>query len=172
LSLLNSIDVEFHSRETAVVALRGEHDLYSIDQLVRALDLAGGCPSILVDAHAAAFIDSSAINAVLRAARRARTRGGALELVVSQTGAVRRALEIAGIPALLPMHESRGVGLASLEASAQLEAHRTPRRGLSMAIARIEQLEAKTEARRNGRTTAIRAHVTDPASSAARIRPA
>ena len=36
----NSIDVEFHSSEVAVVVLHGEHDLDSIDQL--ALALAGG----------------------------------------------------------------------------------------------------------------------------------
>ena len=50
----NSIDVEFHSSEIAVVVLHGEHDLDTIDQLALALELAGRGRFILVDVLAAA----------------------------------------------------------------------------------------------------------------------
>ena len=101
-------------------SLHGEHDLEAIDQLSLALALAGGGQFILVDLRDASFLDSSAINAVLRAARQARRRGGALELVVNAAGAVRGALDAAGIPLLLPLHASRAVALASLEVAALL----------------------------------------------------
>jgi anti-anti-sigma factor len=124
----NSIDVEFHSSEVAVVVLHGEHDLATIDQLALALELAGRGRFILVDVLAASFLDSSSINAILSAAKRARRRGGALELAVGAAGAVRRALDMTGIPLLLTFHESRGPALASLAAAAlRAEADTAPR---------------------------------------------
>jgi stage II sporulation protein AA (anti-sigma F factor antagonist) len=157
----NSIDVEFHSSEIAVVVLHGEHDLDSIDQLALALALAGGGRFILVDVLDASFVDSSAINALLRAARLAQRRGGALELVVATAGPVHRALETTGIPLLLTVHESRGPALASLAAAALRAGEDTAPRDLPLGEIEAEAAAARAHlgAQRSG--VVIRAQVAD-----------
>ena len=116
VTLHGSTQVEIISAETSIVTLHGEHDLGSAAQLTVALAVAARCPNILVDVSDSEFIDSSVISAFLRAARKARQRDGALELVVPGGGFARRTLDLAGVASLLAFHDSRR------------EASRAPRR--------------------------------------------
>jgi anti-anti-sigma factor len=114
----SSIELAIHSHAVAVVTLRGEYDLASAERLGAALDAAESRPAVLVDLSACTFVDSSVITALLRAAGRARARDGTLELVVPTAGLVRRALELAGVRAILPLHETQRAALAAIEAAA------------------------------------------------------
>src|SRR5690348_13768028 len=101
----NSIDVTFYAPQTASITLSGEHDLATIDQLAVAFAVAGERPFILLDMLEVTFIDSSAIKEILRANRAAREQDGVLELVIGEHDTVRRALELTGVPALIPCHK-------------------------------------------------------------------
>jgi anti-anti-sigma factor len=166
-------EVEIISAETSIVTLHGEHDLASATQLTVAFAVAAGCPSILVDVSHADFIDSSVISAFLRAAAKARQRDGALELVVPDGAAARRALDLAGVPPLLRFHETRAAAIASAEARAR---QRTRRSGLRTVTAKIEDLEAKTEAERarmaadDAGVTVIRARIAEPVTDVTIVR--
>jgi anti-sigma B factor antagonist len=161
----SSTEVEIISAETSIVTLHGEHDLASATQLSVALAVAAGCPSILVDLSDSDFIDSSVISAFLRAASKARQRDGALELVVPDGAIARRALDLAGVPPLLRFHETRAAAIAKAEARSRQRAGRS---GLRAVTAKIEDLEAKTEAERaqiaahDAGVTVIRARLADP----------
>jgi anti-sigma B factor antagonist len=168
-----STEVEVISAETSIVTLHGEHDLASAAQLAVALAVAAGCPNILVDMSDSDFIDSSVISAFLRAAGKARQRDGALELVVPEGGIARRALDLAGVPPLLRFHETRVAAIASAEARAEQRAGRS---GLRAITAKIEDLEAKTEAERaqfaasEAGVTVIRARIADPVADTEIVR--
>jgi hypothetical protein len=59
------------------------------------------------------------IGVIVTAYRRVRDRGGRLELVVPlEARAIRRTVEVMGIPALIPVHPSRAAGLTSLQRDA------------------------------------------------------
>ena len=72
------IDAERH-----VVAVRGDLDLYSASELkeVFAHAIAAGQIRIIVDLTEATFLDSSALSVLLDAAKRLRSRHGALAIV-------------------------------------------------------------------------------------------
>jgi anti-anti-sigma factor len=87
-------------QDRAVVALRGEHEAYTADKLVRQLNamLTEGLP-VTVDLSEAAFIDSTVVGALIAARRRADEQNLGFELLLgSDTGwAVRRLLEVTGL---------------------------------------------------------------------------
>jgi anti-anti-sigma factor len=171
-----STEVEIISADTSIVTLHGEHDLGSVSQLAVALSVAAACPNLLVDVTDSNFIDSSVIGAFLRAARKAHRRGGALELVVPEGGIARRTLDLAGVPALLRFHETRRAAMATAEARAKLREERRGRHGLRAIKAKIEDLDAKTEAARaqlaaqDAGVTVIRARIARPAPDADFVR--
>jgi anti-sigma B factor antagonist len=113
-------EIEIHSDAACVVTLRGEHDLSTSRELAMVMNLGTAYRHVLVDLSECTFLDSSALGALLRAAELARERAGALELVVAprRGDAVRRALEIMGIDALLVIHPSRASAIASIEEKA------------------------------------------------------
>lgn len=86
--------------DTAVVALRGEHEAYTAHKLARRLEalLDEGVP-VTVDLRGATFIDSSVVGVLLAAKRHA--DASELEFVLqlgSETGwPVRRLLEVTGL---------------------------------------------------------------------------
>ena len=113
----DTIQVEIHSADAAIVSLSGEHDLESQPRVTAALAAAGVCPTVFADLSGCTFADSTVIAALLRAARQLTELGGALELVVDQEArAIRRTLEMMGVAAILPVHDSRAAALAGLAA--------------------------------------------------------
>jgi stage II sporulation protein AA (anti-sigma F factor antagonist) len=84
----------------AIVYVRGEIDVASCQEFRAALLAAQtGAPDVIVDLSAVTFMDSSGINALIGAYRRA-SEPGSLH-VVSPTPAVRRVFEITGMSELL-----------------------------------------------------------------------
>jgi anti-anti-sigma factor len=113
----DTIQVEIHSAATAIVSLSGEHDLESQSRVTAALTAARVCPTVLADLSGCTFADSSVIAALLRAARQLAELGGALELVVGpEARAIRRTLEMMGVAAIVPVHDSRTAAFAGLAA--------------------------------------------------------
>ena len=155
-----------YSPATCIVTLRREHDIASRLGVEQALALAASHRFTLVDLSRCTFLDASVIGALLLAASAARRRDGALELIVPPGAqAVRRTLEVAGAPAVLPFHSTRTEAIASVESASRLRSHKQVGQGLRRVSARIEELQAKTEesrARRGvrvGQVTVVRAQV-------------
>jgi anti-anti-sigma factor len=102
-----TIELAFGAAGSATVTLSGEHDLDNAGRVATALAAAGTAASVLVDLTASTFIDSSVMRELLAASRRLHEGDGQLELAVPPAGsAVRRALELAGIAPLIPLHEA------------------------------------------------------------------
>jgi anti-anti-sigma factor len=86
----------------AHVALGGEHDLGSANQLQNTLSaVQATCPHLVVDLSPVEFIDSSTIHALLHAKNAATEGGGRFNIVLSTTPLVERVLEITGVLGLL-----------------------------------------------------------------------
>jgi anti-sigma B factor antagonist len=105
--------------EVARVAVRGEHDLNTAPALKGRLDelIETGSP-LLVDLSAASFVDSSILGVILDARRRAQE--AEVGFAVASDGgadAVGRVLEITGLRAELPVHDT--IETAAEEAAAK-----------------------------------------------------
>lgn len=98
------IDIHSTRPGVVIVALRGEHDLSSKDDLSAALERA--CaeePLVVVDLSECTFIDSTVIAALVASYARVREEGRRLALLIPQTdGIVARTAEISGLRALVP----------------------------------------------------------------------
>ena len=94
-----------------VIELVGEHDLSTVRGLEGALGRVGGARPCVVDLSAAAFIDSSILNALMqRAPDGERPRW--LGVVAPATGAAARLLEITGAAGILPVYTALDDALA------------------------------------------------------------
>ena len=102
--------------DVLVVAVRGEHDIYTAptlrDRLEEALGTADGATAptgVIVDLSDATFLDSSILGALLEARRQALERG--IGYVVSlgdePEPGVQRILEITGLVPVFPVVKSR-----------------------------------------------------------------
>lgn len=110
-----TIEIQIHPPTTYVVRLFGEHDVASGEAVSAALLAARGYRLVLVDLAQCTFIDSTLITHLLAAAKRARQRGGTVELVVpEEANAVRRTLELANVQMVLPFHASCATALESI----------------------------------------------------------
>lgn len=102
------IAVERLAPDVWLVALGGEHDLASVDELRTSLDRATeGGSSAVVDLSHTTFIDSSVAGLLIE---RAGARNGgppAVALVVPQESFPFRVLRLLGIDEMLPLHETR-----------------------------------------------------------------
>jgi anti-sigma B factor antagonist len=145
---LGAIEVEIHSPNAAIVTLRGEHDLGSKPEVVRALVVASGCRYVLVDLSECTFIDSSVISALLQASNRLTKRDGLLELVIPSGAhqAVRNVFELMGLQRLLPIHETRAAAITYLDAPPPATTETGMRLRALSAI--IEESQADVESRR------------------------
>jgi len=100
-ALPHGLEFEVSSRRltngTWVVAARGEVDLFTAPELERALagPLTKGAMQLVVDLAAATFIDSTALQVLLRVARQLEGKEGEL-VVVAPDPNVRKAFEITG----------------------------------------------------------------------------
>ncbi|HTW82837.1 MAG TPA: STAS domain-containing protein [Candidatus Sulfotelmatobacter sp.] len=86
-------------REPIVIRLVGEHDIASRSDVTAALQAAGDNPAVIVDLTSVDYVDSTTIEELFRAIRRAGALGGKLALVAPNERLV-RILSIAGVTRL------------------------------------------------------------------------
>jgi anti-sigma B factor antagonist len=85
--------------DCTVMSVSGELDLYTAPRLHRELTAAladGTPPRLIIDLSGVEFCDSTGINVLLAAHRRAREHGGGLELLGPRAG-MRRILQVTGL---------------------------------------------------------------------------
>jgi anti-sigma B factor antagonist len=96
--------IEVHSPRpgVALVALAGEHDLYSGDELRQAFEESlSGSDHLIVDLSAAEFIDSTIIAVLLQTMKDAAALDRKFNVVLGTAPAVERILEVTGVIPLL-----------------------------------------------------------------------
>jgi anti-anti-sigma factor len=109
------VEVDIHGSGVAVVALRGEHDLSTREEVAQALARAGDSPGVLIDLSECTFMDSSLIAELVRTSRGLETRDRRLELVIpTDAHIVQRIAKLTDIASLIPTHETREAALAAL----------------------------------------------------------
>ena len=102
LSLQPTIEVRSPQPHAALVALGGEHDLYSADQLRQTIEMSlSGCDHLIVDLSAAEFIDSTVIGVLVRTMKQASGLGRRFSVVLGTAPVVERALQVSGVLPLL-----------------------------------------------------------------------
>jgi anti-sigma B factor antagonist len=92
----------------SVVALRGEHDLSSAEELRAALGEASTTgDGVVVDLSDAIFIDSAVLSALIASHREVTSEGRGWAVVVGRGSgaAVRRIFELTGLDALMAVYE-------------------------------------------------------------------
>jgi anti-anti-sigma factor len=119
VGLHDSIHSDLHSTHTAIIALRGEHDLASAEELKTAFANASRRRYVIVDLSRCTFIDSSVISVLLRASNELHAGGGQLSLVISRGGhrAVRTVFELMSLDRVMPTHETRAAALRHLDST-------------------------------------------------------
>ena len=107
---------EIRPGATAVVTLRGELDAHDAPRLREAFAGAlgelgdAGEPRLVLDLTGVAFMDSTALGAVVGALRRVREAGGEMPVVLPDTPA-RRIFEITGLDQVLSVYPTRAAAL-------------------------------------------------------------
>lgn len=107
---LQYVDLNVSTRQQddhVVVATTGEIDLHTAPRLQADLAelMQDGSPRLIVDLSGVEFCDSTGVNVLLAAMRRAHEQGGSLSLVSPQA-AVRKVLGITGLDSVFPVRES------------------------------------------------------------------
>ncbi len=92
------VEVIRPAEDTAVIALHGEHDTVTKEQLALLLaeEIAAN-DLVVVDVTDADFVDSSFLHNLVKADRLARARGSRFVLQMGTARSVRRAIEISGL---------------------------------------------------------------------------
>ena len=116
-----NVEIEIHSAAACIVTLRGEHDPSTMGQIAGVLNVASAHRHVLVDLSECSFLDSTVVRTLLLAAELAGERGGALEFVAAARSgnAVRRALEVMRVDAVVAVHASRAAGSHALPVRAR-----------------------------------------------------
>ena len=111
---MRAVHLDTSEPGVAIVALEGEHELYSALKLQRRLEaLIGEGLALVVDLSRATFLDSSIVSVLLRARDRARRSGTRYAIVLDESSgwSVRRTFEITGLDRYLPVVPSREAAL-------------------------------------------------------------
>jgi anti-anti-sigma factor len=103
----------------AVVSMQGEHDLSTAPELTQTLEQAAAHSNVVVDLSACSFMDSTVINTLVKTARRVRSDGEQLVLVIppDQTPVARLA-QLTRLGEILPIHPTRDAAVTSIESEA------------------------------------------------------
>ncbi len=109
---MHRVTVEHGDGIVAVVG-SGELDAFVLPDLTAAFDEARGAGRLVVDLTRVSFLDSTALGAVVRAARETGSAGGDLRIVLP-SGPARRIFEITGLDAALPVSDDRAAALREL----------------------------------------------------------
>jgi len=97
--------------DAVVIEVTGEIDLATAPELVSALDGAAGARLVVIDLTDTTFVDSAAINSLIRCKRQLAKRGVDFRLVSPPNGIVRKALEITNVITELAVVDSRAEAL-------------------------------------------------------------
>jgi anti-anti-sigma factor len=110
-------EIYWPQRGVAQIVLVGEHDLASSADLDRTIDqtLSAGASRVVIDLSVVEFIDSSTINTLARAHRRAQDAGVGFCLVVDTDSIAGKALEITHLFVMLDRVETLEDALQLLE---------------------------------------------------------
>jgi anti-sigma B factor antagonist len=111
------VEAEFGIRsawdsDIVVIEVRGEIDLATAPEVVSALDAAADARRVVIDLSEATFVDSAAINSLIRCRRHLAERGVDFHLVSPPNGIVRKALEITNVISELAVVDSRAEALS------------------------------------------------------------
>jgi anti-anti-sigma factor len=103
------VELEIHEHVgTAIVTLRGEHDISTQPSVSAALTRASRHANVLVDLSACTFADSSLITALIAANIEIKRREGRIEVVVPpEASAVRQVVELTRLCEIIPLRPSR-----------------------------------------------------------------
>jgi anti-sigma B factor antagonist len=98
-----------------VVTVTGEADMHSVPELDRALQgvVGLGGTAVVVDLAGVTFIDSTALETLLRHHSQFESRGGEL-LIVTQDRRVLRTFEITGLDRVFALERSLAEGVAAV----------------------------------------------------------
>ena len=102
-----NVSSRFHDDHT-IVTIVGEIDLYTAPRLHSELAsvLADGMPArVVIDMSRVEFCDSTGMNVMLSCLRRARERGGELEIAAPKP-AVRKILQVTGLDSVFTLVEN------------------------------------------------------------------
>jgi anti-sigma B factor antagonist len=110
-----AISLVRHEGDACVVALSGEHDLSSADDLTDALEQAASSSGMIVDLSSTSFIDSAVLGALITSHREAALDGRRWALVIGNGSgaAVRRILELTGLDGVMPVYSDVGDALGA-----------------------------------------------------------
>jgi len=118
---MQDVEVSRPSVHTAVIALHGDHDALTKDELARLLlDEIAANDLVVIDVTDAKFVDSSFLHNLIKADRFARSRGSGFVLQMGTARIVRSAIEITGILHSLAWAASReeALGMAPRDSMA------------------------------------------------------
>ena len=107
-----SVDVTHATDGAAVIAVRGEADLHTAQELRAAINdtIDGGATSLVVDLSETTFIDSMTLGVLLGAVKRLRPIGGQVSVVCTDAN-IRRIFEITLLDRIFALHRSRDTAL-------------------------------------------------------------
>jgi anti-anti-sigma factor len=111
--------VEFEitpATSTAIVTLRGEHDINTKALVAEALAQAARHRRVLVDLSECAFADSSLVTALTLAGEEMRRRGARVDAVIPPDTQVRRLAEVTGLAEMVRIHDSPETAINSASA--------------------------------------------------------
>jgi anti-sigma B factor antagonist len=93
-----TIEVRSPKPQVALVALAGEHDLYSGDELQQTFNQSlAVCDQLIVDLSAAEFVDSTIVAVLLQTMKNATELDRKFNVVLGTAPAVKRILEVTGV---------------------------------------------------------------------------
>ncbi|MGH9070271.1 MAG: STAS domain-containing protein [Acidimicrobiales bacterium] len=112
------IDIVDSAAPCAVLAVRGEVDVYTAPRLRESLVelVGGGTNRIVVDLEGVEFLDSTGIGVLVGGLKRVRTHGGELALVCTQQRLL-KVFEITGLRAIFSIHDTVGAATAAMVAA-------------------------------------------------------
>lgn len=108
------VEIDRTEAGVAIVSLIGEHELYSVLEIERALDDAiREGRSVVIDLSGTEFLDSSVVAILLRAREEAHVEGSSFALVIDDsTGqSVRQLFDITGLATIFRVVTSRAEAL-------------------------------------------------------------
>jgi anti-sigma B factor antagonist len=114
LTVAGRVEIDRTEPSVAVIALIGEHELFSVLEIERALDDAiREQRAVVVDLSGTEFLDSSVVAILLRAREEAHVQGASFALVIDDsTGqSVRQLFEITGLATIFRVVSSRAEAL-------------------------------------------------------------
>jgi len=113
MTLKVEADRDVPSSDTVIIRVEGEVDVYTSPRLKQEImdELAAGRTRLIVDLNAVEYLDSTALGVLIGGLKRARERGGDLQLICDNVR-ILRIFEITGLTRIFQIYRSRSEALA------------------------------------------------------------